>query len=153
MDLVITVTGVDQVTLSLQSMAAKAVDLSEEMDEIGQELLEFFQNDVYDTEGAALGSPWAALADSTIAQKLKRYGDTPMLVATGLMKASYQLYTAAGWLLIQNEAQNDRGDYYAKYHQDGTTKMPQRLLLDVPDDKMEEIAEKLTTAIVEAGNV
>jgi hypothetical protein len=112
-------------------------------------LMNFFQNDVYESEGAAYGSVWAALAPSTLRQKLKRWGNTTILIASGKMKNSYQAQSGPLYLAIYNTAQSNKGAPYPYFHQHGTRKMPQRLLMKMDDERTKQV--KLM--IVEALNV
>lgn len=125
----INVDGEDHVLVKFSNLNHAVKTWQTALGPIEKYLMEFFQNKVFDTEGAVYGSAWAALSPTYAAQKLRRWGDTTILIASGKMKGSYESKTGPLSLLIQNTAP------YAKYHQKGTRKMPQRLLMRLDDTR------------------
>jgi hypothetical protein len=72
------------------------------------------------------GKRFAPLSPLYAARKLRKYGPKPILVASGKMLAA--LKGGPGWShkISAKELQIDLDIPYASYHQDGTSKMPQR---------------------------
>ena len=88
------------------------------------------QKEAFATQGGAFGKPWARLAASTVRDKTKKgFGGKPILERTGTLK---KRTTRAKVTPELGEIIN--ATPYAKYHQYGTSKMPQRKILDVKND-------------------
>jgi phage gpG-like protein len=79
---------------------------------------------------------WPPLAESTLRQKT----GGEMLVQSGEMKDSFSLTSSA------RQAEWGTSVFYAAFHQDGTTKMPQRQV--IPDPFRAEDRRKLEGAMV-----
>ncbi len=94
-----------------------------ELKEIGEWYLGFVQNDVFETEGGAIGESWSGLNPHYAQNKAKKYPGRGVLEASGKMRTSWQLYTTSHYALIENGAD------YAKHHQDGTNRLPQRMFV------------------------
>jgi len=139
-------TGLDKAIAQLQDMGLQLNDFSPELQNVGDYLMDFFTNDVFSSEGAVYGSPWAPLAESTLRQKR---GGGGILVASGKMRTSYQLMTSTNYLIITNTATNRNGDFYAGYHQEGTSRMPQRLLMKFDQERMDQIVNRIVTSLNE----
>jgi phage gpG-like protein len=107
----ITVTGDEQVVVGLQRLKADiGDDLSEAFDDVGRELKQFFEGDVFESEGSAAGDKWAALTEPYATYKATRYPGKGILEATGAMRASFTSLVESDSLLFTNTAD------YAKYH-------------------------------------
>lgn len=86
--------------------------------------------------------PWQELDVSTIAKRIREgYGIWPPLTKTGALKKKA---TAAGiWTIDRSSAiMQDPKIKYAKYHQAGTTRMPQRAFAMIQDED-EEATERI----------
>jgi hypothetical protein len=117
------------------------------IDPIQTYLMNFFQNDVYTSEGSVYGNVWAALSEPYATQKLKRYGNTTILIATGKMRSSYAAQSGPLYLAIKNTAQSDKGAFYAKFHQTGTRKMPKRLLMQMDAERTKQVKLLIIAAL------
>lgn len=67
--------------------------------------------------------PWTPLSPAYAKRKRQKYGNRPILVASGAMKRGFRFEATPRTLRIWNLR-----DYYV-YHQRGTRKMPQRQML------------------------
>lgn len=85
--------------------------------------------------------PWADLAEETIKTRVRQgYGVWPPLTKTGALKKKA---TAVGiWTIGRDSAtMNEPRIKYARYHQGGTRKMPQRAFAMIQDDDEDRIEE------------
>jgi phage virion morphogenesis protein len=105
----------------LDRLIAKASDLSPVMQETGEYML-LQLREGFESESDPYGAAWAPLAASTLRQKK----GTSILNDTGTMMGTLA-YVAGG-----NQVEAGVNTFYAKYHQFGTVKMPQRKI--VPDE-------------------
>ncbi len=88
----------------------------------------------FNTEGGRTGG-WAPLSDRYATDKARRFGSQPILVATGRLKDS--LTGGSGFISRQEGNESLRFGTqlgYGTYHQTGTSKMPQRRILDLTDN-------------------
>lgn len=139
--------GKDEAINSLDKIKNLLGDFKPEMKAVGDYLLDFFTNDVFDSQGSAIGSQWEPLSEPYSTYKAKMWGAGRILIASGKMRASYKLYTGSDYLIVRNEALNRYGDYYARYHQDGTEKMPQRQLMKFDATRGSKIADMIVTSL------
>lgn len=130
----VVITGVDGVVNQLQHLKDILGDFIPEMELIGNYLMDFFTNSVFNTEGSVFGHPWASLSPDYAVRKAARWGATRILIASGQMRASYKLYTASDYLIIRNE------DPISAYHQTGSGRLPQRTMMDFDSDMLTQIA-------------
>jgi phage gpG-like protein len=110
---------------------------------LGAELVSYASNQVFSTQGGVYGTPWKSLAASTQAYKVKHYRQYASLplIATGLMKNSFDFLATPNTLTIGNTAP------YFVYHQSSAprTKLPRREMLGVNVD-VESIIKQVIDA-------
>ena len=89
------------------------------------ELKKTFSDDVFATEGSAIGEHWQPLSPSYAAQKGRKYPGKGILEATGKMKNSFVSTFSADQAAITNTAP------YFKYHQSRQPrfKIPRRVMM------------------------
>ena len=126
------VLGERQVSQMLSRTTDKAKDLGPFWVMVGGLLTEIVQEQ-FNTEGSRTGG-WAPLSDRYASDKVRQFGNQPILVATGEMRES--LLGGSGG--IQRQQGNDQMVFgtsvpYAVYHQAGTQRMPQRRILDMTE--------------------
>jgi phage gpG-like protein len=138
----ISVTGLDESLTMINNLKAAVADVSMEMQDIGDYLMQFYSGDVYDSEGGAFGHQWQPLSEAYAVEKAKRWGSNTILVASGQMRNSYSLQTSSQSMTISNSAP------YFEYHQDGTGRMPQRILFDVDQDRLDYITNTILNGII-----
>jgi phage gpG-like protein len=76
--------------------------------------------------------PWQKLSPRYAAWKQKNYPGQPILKETGLMQAASYIYTQGNRFLVQSTD-------YGAYNQFGTSKMPARPWMGVPDISLKQI--------------
>ncbi len=114
----LSLSGVEEFEGSLNRMREVIGDFTPELGEIGEWYMGFIQNDVFETEGGAIGESWAELNTAYAQNKAKSYPGRGVLEASGKMRSSWKLYTTSHYALIEN------GTDYAKHHQEGTSRAP-----------------------------
>ena len=76
--------------------------------------------------------PWQRLTPRYADLKAKKYGIQPILRATGLMQDASYIFTKGNQFLV-------RSTDYGAYQQFGTSKMPARPWMGVPDISLQQI--------------
>ena len=105
-------------------------------------LLQSLVKEQFDTEGGRTGG-WAPLSPSYAADKARRFGAQPILVATGKLRDSL-----VGGSAISRQVGNESLEFgtsvpYGIYHQKGTQNMPQRKILDLNSDDQRTLMKML----------
>lgn len=118
----ITITGGPELQRKMSKLGSALYEFKDEMEDIGTALTRYLSNEVYLSQGKVLNHPWAKLSPRYERQKVKLYPGHRILDASGTMKQSYFFVSSDQAVTIMNATD------YAKYHQEGTSKMPQRLL-------------------------
>lgn len=146
MQFTVRITGDKETIAYLQSVRHELDDMSKPMRKIGSELKDFFSNDVFATQGGAIGERWPALAPSTIKQKSKRYRAFSVvpLVRTGKMKESFFFKADKTSVTIGNNAPQ------FIYHQSSAprTKIPYRPMLAI-NESVRSIAQDIIQSHVD----
>ena len=142
----IKIAGEDELSAKL-SIASKAVgELTEEFLEVGKQMTDFFSTEPFLSQGGVYGERWAALADSTKKQKERKYPGRGVLVASGDMQNSFKYSATPVSVTIMNSSK------LFAFHQLGTTKMPQRVMMlldDTRQKKVISIVEEMLTPKLE----
>ncbi len=144
----ISLSGVKEFEGSLDRMRDVVSDFTPELREIGEWYLGFIQNDVFETEGGVIGESWSGLNPNYAKNKAKSYPGRGVLEASGEMRTSWKLYTTSHYALIENFAQSDDGEYYAKHHQEGTGRLPQRMFVKFTDQVQETIVDMFKEGVL-----
>ncbi len=108
------------------------LEFTEALRKTGENLVNYFGNQVFESHGGVYGTPWQALSASTVAFKSKHFRQFAAvpLQATGTMKRSFKHSSSALHLEITNEA-----DYF-KYHQstESRSRLPRRPMFAINRD-------------------
>ena len=91
------------------------------------------EGDVFNTEGSSIGHKWARLTPSYATWKSKRYPGKKILETTGKMRKNFKTKVSSTRAVLSNPTS------YFKYHQLGTRKMKQRLVLTIDSKREREI--------------
>src|ERR1700712_1763880 len=140
----ISLTGVKEFEGSLDRIRDVVSDFTPELRDIGEWYIDFLQNDVFETEGGVYGSSWQSLNSKYAAQKAKKYPGRGILEASGRMRTSWKLYTASQYALITN------GAAYAIYHQEGTSRIPQRMFVKFDKQREDHITSMFSEGILKS---
>lgn len=127
-------------------IAAEAVkDWTPAFEKSGEDLIEFFSYDVFETEGEALGEAWPFLSPKYAKQKEKKYPDKGILEATGTMRQSFMQLSSSTSLKIWNAAE------YFKYHQSNEprNKIPRRAMMKLTEDLRQIVVKNFQTLFLE----
>lgn len=144
----------DDVLLSraISRLGEYATDLRSLWDDIERDLSEG-ERKQFDTEGAASGRAWAPLSARYAAWKAKHYPGNRILVRTG------RLRMAATGSSNELEVRKSQREFlwrllvpYARYHQGGTSRMPQRRPVDLSDARRRSWTKLLQRHLVDARN-
>ncbi len=118
MNLSISLTGDKHVELSLSRLKNRlSDDLTPAFDEVAKDLKQFEEDEVFPSQGGALGAGWAPLTESTLKYKPQGLG---ILQRTGLLERSFISLIEPTAMFFTNNVE------YASYHQTGTSKMVAR---------------------------
>lgn len=110
---------------------------------MGRDLMKYFRDDVFETEGAIFGEGWKELTPEYQKRKVEKYPGRGILERTGEMRKGYRLFTSTQMAIIRNIKD------YAKIHQDGKGNMPKRTLVKVDRMKKDQIGEMFKKHIQE----
>ena len=127
------VLGERQVSQMLSRTTDKAADLGPYWLMV-QGLLSQVIGEQFDSAGGRTGG-WAPLSERYVADKVRRFGSQPILVATGALRES--LMGGSGQISRQEGNETLRFGTslgYGVFHQTGTRNMPQRRILDLTND-------------------
>lgn len=116
----IQVTGDRKVVSQLKKLRVELEDWQTEMKQIGKYLMNYYSNDVFISEGAALGSPWRPLSPQYEFQKRKMYPGAPILQRTGNLRRGFTMNSNKSSVTVRNKVP------YASFHLFGTRKMVAR---------------------------
>lgn len=122
----ITIKGDKETIARLGKLGTSLLNFQMAMRSIGKELTFYYGNQVFSSQGGALGQRWPALASSTREQKAKNWRGRSPLVRTGTMKSSFaSAFPDVNSVLIGNEMP------YFVYHQSSAPrrKLPRRVMM------------------------
>lgn len=119
----------DNLTESLDDLVVRANDLQQPNREFG----EYIINRHIPLQFQQQGTPkkWKPLNATYAAWKRKHYGNMPILIRTGAMRAGFKSQVTPRTLRITNSVKAKGGKPYWQYHQEGTDNMPQRMLIQM----------------------
>ena len=100
------------------------------------------------TSGTASGRPWSPLDTEYSRWKLANAGPKPLLVFDGTLRRSLTSLRGRPNEIDKKKAVFGTDIEYAKFHQFGTRKMPQRKIVFVPPFFAEEMAARIANYVV-----
>jgi phage gpG-like protein len=131
-----------QLAAQLQRFAARVGDPHPALERM-RALLARGEQEVWGTQGAAIGFHWAAPAEA------ERKSDPALLVATGALRSSLTS-EGAGERATEVELRFGTDVPYARFHQFGTGKMPARPILGIPSEVDQGVGDVLASMLAEA---
>lgn len=130
--------GVEQLQSKLERAGQKLSDMYGFFTDIGRFLTGFYGSIPFVTQGSIYGDPWAPLSDDYAERKAQTYPGRNLLIATGEMSRGFQADPDSFSVRLYNEVA------WFQYHQTGTSKMPQRLVMAIEERQQKHINEALT---------
>ena len=143
-DLTITfsIEGETQLLRRLEGVSQDLKDWTPQFTKIGKLLLKTFK-DNFNSEGQALGEPWAPLKASTLKEKARLGYPSDILVRTGTMKKSFISSPSQFEVVISNPTP------YFVYHQSRRPRqhLPRRVLMKIDDRRKQEIIKIIQSSV------
>lgn len=126
--------GEKKINALLENINVKLNDLKEPI----SESIDYMEDQVqenFKSEGGKITNKWQALNPAYAEAKKKRYGNKPILEATGKMKNSFKKLSTSTYGRIWNSTS------YFKYHQSNKSrsKLPRRPMLNIKRANQTEI--------------
>lgn len=118
--------GAEDLTIQLEAMDVRIRDFREPFDDFGAHLVKNHIPRQFRRRG--FPRRWAPLSPSYAAWKRRKYGNLPLLVLTGRMKAGFRHEATKRTVRIINRVRAGQKSGLPRYlyHQYGTEKMPAR---------------------------
>jgi phage gpG-like protein len=92
--------------------------------------------EIFDSRGAAFGKAWPAAAEPELKS------DPRLLVATGALRASLASQTGdSQWQASATELRFGTRVPYGRFHEHGTSRMPARPFIGMPQERAREIVD------------
>lgn len=138
MRLTFEIEGVVEMDRRLRGIQAEMTDWRPAFSETAKYMQKVFANDVFETEGRAIGVRWTPLSRAYAERKAGKYPGKGILEATGTMRDSFETAYAANYAAIWNTA------YYFKYHQSKRprSKIPRRAMMKLGNTQKQVIQKK-----------
>lgn len=143
----VTVTGRDNAINQLNRLKDIVKDMHSIYKDVGDWWIKFLQGEVFASEGGVYGKRWANLDERYAFYKATKWGSVGILIASGHLRQGWNQYVTSDYLIVKNEATNNRGDYYGAYHQNGTTRMPARPILLVDSGRAATIRDLIVSSL------
>lgn len=132
------ITGDKETIARLRKVGFDVTDFSQELKDVGQYVADFFSEDVFQTEGGVFGRRWAPLSPIYGLRKGTKWGfGKGVLEASGTLRKSFYYKAGRSKVAIGNTQD------YARHHQFGTRKMPQRVIAELDQPRVKRITDIL----------
>ncbi len=137
----ITISGDKQLSKFLQEFGASIKSWRPELQGTSEFLMDLYRNGVFETQGEILGEAWKPLSASYELIKRTKFPGRGILQASGSMRGGFKPDITAVDLTITN------GVPYFVFNQLGTSRMPARVMLDLPDKVVTKVVEIFTDGV------
>ncbi|WP_298585130.1 hypothetical protein [uncultured Kocuria sp.] len=137
----IEVRGGTELAQKLRKFGVALLDLSQGMEEAGDYLTDFFSGEVFASRGQVFGEPWAPLSSSYAAYKARRWPGRPPLVKSGELMGSFKSTNTRLTARVNNTAP------HFPWIQEGTSRMPARVVMKVDDTRERQVVELIRSDI------
>jgi phage gpG-like protein len=117
----VTVTNLKETEAGLKALEVKMHDFGTAMVAIGHALSDYFSNDVFESEGGALGKRWVSLSPKYEEWKRSHYDGRLILEQTGTMRKSFTSEPDLTSVFVTNKATTRSGKSLFAIHQLGTS--------------------------------
>lgn len=108
------ITGLDNAQARMAAIGERLMDFTGALTSLAAKMTLFYEDTNFNSEGAALGTPWVPLKSKTEDEKLKKWPGRGMLERTGTMRKGFTSDITPQSLFISNDVP------YFPYHQLGT---------------------------------
>lgn len=139
----ISIKGNTETQQRLHKLGTSLLNLTDAMKAIGSNFKDFYTEQPFRSQGGIFGDPWPALRPGTIKQKI-RYNPTTAtypLIRTTKMQHSFAVESGQNFMRLYNTA-----DYF-KYHQLGTSRIPQRMMLALTESRYQAMKDIITLEV------
>jgi len=134
-----------QVKKKLNDLAKGVDNFEKPFNQIGDDLLDFYGNKVFSSQGSAIGERWRNLSPATLKLRANRQGyysnpaitTDKILVWTGRLQRGFQKTVTKTKLIIENKVE------YFKYHQAAKGRPPQRKMLSINSKVIETVIKRI----------
>ena len=144
----VTIDGLQKVMQQLDATGEVLKDFKPEMELIGDFLVDFFSNAVFETEGQIIGENWAPLSEQYQEWKTKNYPGRGILERTSKLRQGFEAIPTATYCIIRNAVP------YGVFAEFGTSKMPPRVFMKLDQERgviiRDMIIENMNNRIKEA---
>jgi len=129
--------GEQQLARNLKNIGEGVKNWMPAFKEASDKLKTVFSDDVFKTQGGAIGEAWQPLKPEYMAAKTKAGFPSDILVKTGKMKSNFQSIVKTDMAEIWNSTQ------YFKYHQSKAprSKLPRRVMMKLGQNQKEIIVK------------
>ena len=129
--------GEAQLVRRLRGIEAGLKDWSPAFQQTARELKDIFSNDVFQSEGRAIGEQWQPLTPSYAAQKARKYPGKGILEASGHMRQSFKSLFKPDMAAVWNTAS------YFKYHQSNKprSRLPRRAMMRLAEEQRQLVVK------------
>ena len=142
----ITVVGAPELSARLSRVAANIGKMLPEFQLVGEELKHFYETVPFLSQGTIYGAGWEPLNPKYKAWKENHWRGKGILVESGKMMDSFAYKANEVSVVIYNESK------LFEYHQMGTTKMPQRIMMKLDTDRKTLVIDTISKSLRERIN-
>jgi phage gpG-like protein len=131
-----TIEGEVQLSRRLRGVGEGVKNWQPAFKDASDELKKVFSNDVFETQGRAIGVTWPPLSPSTLRDKTRRgFGGKGPLERSGAMRRGFQSVAKTDYAKVWNSLA------YFKYHQSNKprTKIPRRVMMRLGNAQREMV--------------
>lgn len=133
--------GEVQLSRKLLMMSSRLKDWTPAFKQTATYLKDVYSQEVFKTQGGAIGERWSPLSKAYALQKSKKYPGKPPLVATGAMQNGFMTLWRPDMAQVWNKIE------YFKYHQSNQprTKLPRRMMMKLANAQTQQVVRIFNT--------
>jgi hypothetical protein len=140
MNFSMTIEGNEAAAQRLAAIGQSFNNLPDAMSSIGKYIASFLAGEVFASQGGITNNPWPRLSPRYEVVKAKKFPGSPMLVRTGLLQRKFETASSGSMVRIYNTATAKGGKRYLKFLNDGTRRMPARVVMALDDTRIQGAA-------------
>lgn len=149
MDINITIENFDEYERKLNELGQTLTDFTDALKKAGRSLVDYVSTEPFATQGRVYNKGgWQEVAPATLAYKVKHYPGNAhnILQRSGIGRNAYVFKSSKDTLEVWNLMK------YMDYHQTGTSKLPQRIVLEFNKKNIQQVEEAIAKSIQEKIN-